>query len=514
MAAQVLPKELRLTAPPTMPRARSYMFKQQATATTTPAGGTITINLPRLQRSYLTKDSYLKFAVSFSMKSDTNAGEGAAIGKYVACWDTIGALGLIDKIEIYDYLGSTLLESTSGHGQLLTLLNDISVGPTDMSTFHGLTQGTYSNRLTGSVYTNLTTIAQDTTPNSLTPTSGAPIIDAAHASTVTITKEYCVPLFSFLGLLSTKYAPLHNGYTINITLNPINVALGVCETKVSGGAFTFSASDYTSFTDPTGLDLQVRDVNMCCQVLELGAEAEGLLQSSTGGAPFIVPTKAFRNYVGVVPANSTSYRLDLNLNVASLTNILWMMRPSDFNKIYHRSLSERYRNFLQSWYFQYGSSILPQTSGIQCRSRNTTPQYGNEFTGDEFDCTEAYIELLKARHAFNQPVHLSQIDAGEFVIDKKYDHRILAVRNTNRTGKFAAGLDLELVSGRSNDMVCGMNTNGMNTSIYATFDPTKAVSVTEGGASVPQIKECRVDAWCEYDAFINVLPGVATTVSF
>jgi len=71
-------------------------------------------------------------------------------------------------------------------------------------------------------------------------------------------------------------------------------------------------------------------------------------------------------------------------------------------------------------------------------------------------------------------------------------------------GRFAAGLDLELVSGRSNDLICGMNTNGMNTSIYATFDPEY----------IGDVKQCRVDAWAEYDAFVNISPGIATTVSF
>jgi hypothetical protein len=80
----------------------------------------------------------------------------------------------------------------------------------------------------------------------------------------------------------------------------------------------------------------------------------------------------------------------------------------------------------------------------------------------------------------------------------------LTADNVYESGKFAAGLDLELVSGRSNDLVCGMNTNGMNTSINLTFDPTKSTDV----------ENCRVDLWAEYDSFINVSPGIATTVSF
>jgi hypothetical protein len=123
-------------------------------------------------------------------------------------------------------------------------------------------------------------------------------------------------------------------------------------------------------------------------------------------------------------------------------------------------------------------------------------------TSDTYDHSEAYIELLKARHAFNQPNHMTSVTLKGYTLDAVPTLGVCQVRSLVRPSKFAAGLDLELVSGRSNDMVCGMNTNGMNTAIYANFDPTKTTVAA------------RVDAWCEYDAFINVLPGVATTVSF
>ena len=65
-------------------------------------------------------------------------------------------------------------------------------------------------------------------------------------------------------------------------------------------------------------------------------------------------------------------------------------------------------------------------------------------------------------------------------------------------GRFAAGLNLELVPGK--EIICGLNTNGMNTSINMTFAANTIAS--------------RVDAWCEFDSFINITPGLATTVSF
>jgi len=46
----------------------------------------------------------------------------------------------------------------------------------------------------------------------------------------------------------------------------------------------------------------------------------------------------------------------------------------------------------------------------------------------------------------------------------------------------------------------------MNTSIILTFDPT---SVADG-----KKVQARIDLWAEYDSFVNIAPGIATTVSF
>ena len=75
----------------------------------------------------------------------------------------------------------------------------------------------------------------------------------------------------------------------------------------------------------------------------------------------------------------------------------------------------------------------------------------------------------------------------------------------SEASKFAAGICLELVSGK--DIICGLNTNGMNTSINMIFrdgDDNLGIAV----------QQARIDAWCEYDSFINISPGLATTVSF
>jgi hypothetical protein len=539
----VLPKELRLAAPATMPQSRSYMFKQQAALSNYTPGDTIQINLPRLQRSYLTKDSYLEFEVEFTYKTPATNFLGAGL-----TLDRPGAFGLIDRIEVYDYLGSTQLESTAGFGQLVSLLQDTSVTAEEYGGHYEATCGGQHTSVstdwerwggTPGINTNYQMLLM----RKQQPTIGD-ILDygdwandvsenKATASVIrTIRKRYHLPLFSFLGLLSPKYAPLHNGYTIMITLQSANNAL------ISAGyGYTINTPPTihsTSVIKGSDVNFKILNARMCCQILELGPIAESMLLSTTGGQPMIVTTKAYRAYNTSVPANSANFKLDLNINVASLTNILWFMRPQAvINNPDFATLSCRQRNFLESWYFQYGSSILPQTQGI-----TAFKPVSNNVTHLDFG-SECFIELLKARHLYNQPNQNHSFNKWNYAYDNfnRFQHTVAnkhvgtlpanqpiafrypAPNSFFEQGKFACGLDLELVSGRTNEIICGMNTNGMNTAIFGTFNATAAAvaAPTIDDNTVRDgiwVEPVRVDAYCEYDAFINISPGIASTVSF
>jgi hypothetical protein len=610
----VLPKELRLAAPATMPQSRSYMFKQQAALSNYSPRDTIQINLPRLQRSYLTKDSYLEFEVTFTHTTPTSYAASSLT------LDTPGAFGLIDRIEVYDYLGSTQLESTAGFGQLIALLQDTCVAQDEYATHWEVTTGGHGAQTVydwerASMLSSTSTVADAKVYRPCQPVVGE-VLDnggwindsnttpaTASSQVRTIRRKYHIPLFSFLGLLSPKYAPLHNGYTIMITLQsaanalisagPVYTVAGSTTTTaptstisgttltvttananirpgqtVSGSGVTTGtkvlaqtgtltylvdtsqtvASTTLTFTTPDGapistvintsssVNFTVNNARMCCQILELGPIAESMLLSTTGGQPMIVPTKAYRNFTTSFAEQTATFRLDLNINVASLTNVLWFMRPTlHLNEVQYPTLSHRQRNFLESWYFQYGSSILPQTQGIVAFK-----PFSNDSSHKDWG-SEALIELLKARHMYNQPSHShlfnkwnwaydnvarsryltrQRIGANIYVPQDVEDWRYATVRSIYEHGKFACGLDLELVSGRTNEIICGMNTNGMNTSIFATFNATAAANSTVLDSSLTDlstgiwVEKNTVDAYCEYDAFINISPGIASTVSF
>jgi hypothetical protein len=309
---------------------------------------------------------------------------------------------------------------------------------------------------------------------------------------------------------------------------------------VASTTLTFTTPDgapiSTVINTSSSVNFTVNNARMCCQILELGPIAESMLLSTTGGQPMIVPTKAYRNFTTSFAEQTATFRLDLNINVASLTNVLWFMRPTlHLNEVQYPTLSHRQRNFLESWYFQYGSSILPQTQGIVAFK-----PFSNDSSHKDWG-SEALIELLKARHMYNQPSHShlfnkwnwaydnvarsryltrQRIGANIYVPQDVEDWRYATVRSIYEHGKFACGLDLELVSGRTNEIICGMNTNGMNTSIFATFNATAAANSTVLDSSLTDlstgiwVEKNTVDAYCEYDAFINISPGIASTVSF
>lgn len=684
--ATVLPKELRLGVPPKMPQARSYLFRQQSTLSSYTSGKTIQINIPRLQRSYLRKDSYLRFRLNGSFKP-INTCDSLVL-------DTSGAFGFFEKMEVFDYLGSTVLESISGIPQLSALLLDLGLKEVmdskngnasaglaldyGYSGGKGVTSGLFSSNPVASHIQNTSTIYPPSSGDVVTPPINGPEqVSVANAGNITMafSREFAIPLPSFLGLLSEKMIPLHNGFTIvltlankrspffvsqiqeaaivtfpahiitataaptslvinttnnrfkirydrtgnmdgdhNITIVPatysfaalvsdintvignvadpdfqsrgfkavnyqgvirieskntifyleakdstgtangalanLNLPINQISTEVNAGGAGFqqqSTFQQSESTLDSNLTWSIDDVYMNCQILELGPVAESMILSSTQGAPLVIHTKSMRNYVGNVKGSTwpgtitaittsptstgmSEFTLNMNLNVASLTNILWIMRSTQqIDSLLHSSHGNRTRNFLQRWQFQYGSTALPQSNGIQCMGSSLSTQLNTSYfvtpNQERYlilseNGKEAYNELMKARPHY---LTSSRIMNSNFSWDSKFNYNLdprdpvldpISVINMRgvfnsqnsfyNIGRFAAGLNLQLANGKDGQIISGLNTNGMNTSIRGVFHPMYT----------DFMDDVRIDAWAEYDAFVNISPGIASTVSF
>jgi hypothetical protein len=580
MQSEVLPSELQMVAPPTIPQARSYMFKQGSDLTEYDMNknNRIRINIPRLQRSYLMKNSYLRFRINMDYTSSTSA----------ALWlDRCGAFGIFDRIEVYDYLGGTLLEQTNNLPALITLLGDLNYTITDFNTELTATQG-YDG---SNVFNNTTDFDRY---EIRTANSGFTLIPPATVGSVAsfMTWEFAIPIPSFLGLFSDKYVPLHNGFSIDFFLNDVASAF------VSRSNILDSSSTSISITQTW-----LSNVEWCCQIMELGEVAESMVMAQN---PLVMHSTQFRNFRDIVLGSGTqsTFRLDMNLNVVSLRNIRFMMRPSFYTGLAYPVYGHRIRNFLQNWNFQYGSSYLPEIAGIQTRSsvvpvtKNSatgtlTPQGSDWYKSNGF--TQGYMELLKtvdssktstinwyeykidtvgsaqftvATSAYGvtgnftlaanltlPPGTAIQITAqtggslsttaGTYyyvmanpaptattfsvsatlggagltgvttatavaftVIQNDYFGGLgntvpvsPAISTATLSGKFAAGVDTRL---STKNAVSGIDTNGLLVSINGQFDRDQ----------VPNMVQANLDVFAEFDTFIQVIPGVATTVTF
>lgn len=520
VVSEVLPVELRLTAPPTMPQARSYMFKQKSDLQeyNVELGNCIKINIPRLQRSYLTKDSYVRFQFSIDfLTNDTTQDPNNT--KAAGLWfDRIGALGLFDRLEVYDYLGGTLLERITDLPMLMTLLYDLenpmlaangkyeAVGGFNGSGTSYLTEDLNGGSSIDGNEIKTASIGKVLVNPQSVPSNSSPL-------SVNITKEFCIPLVSFLGIFSDKFVPLHNGFTINLYTNNINNAL-VSRYASRMGIDPRTVTIYASW---------LSNVEICAQVIELGDIGESLVMSGNGGNPWIIPTKAYRTFKHQVKTGDSSFRLDMNLNVVSLRNIRFTMTPNlYFNNLQWPVYGNRIRNFLRSFNFQYGSSYLPELAGIAVRGTNV-PNSRFGFNTDKpvdilFSSTQGYIELLKTctdkwsnmrnECAITQTEYNTELcnyaDANSNWERYTYAVDLIApcyLMDECTSGKFAGGIDLRL---NNKAIVSGIDTNGLLVCLNGQFDPNYITNITDA----------ILYAHAEYDAFVQIIPGVATTVTF
>lgn len=498
MQSEILPSELQFVAPSTVPQARSYMFRQQSENTdyTISRGEKIRINIPRLQRSYLMKDSYIRFRVNVDI---------AAANATSLLWlDRCGAYGLFERIEVYDYLGGTLLEQTNNIPALYTLLGDLQHSMTD---FNGKMQSTQ-----GYEGSNVQTNTSDANAFEIrTANSGMTIVSSGQTSgnDLFTTVEFCLPVLSFLGTLSDKYIPLHNGFSVDFFLNNTNNAFVSRSTNSSDTPFTINQAWITNF-------------EYCCQVMELGEIAESMVMATN---PFVIHCKQYRHFSDSILGAGTqsTFRMDLNLNVVSLRNIRFQMRPALYNDLRFPTYGHRIRNFLQNWNLQYGSSYLPEISGITCRASQipiSKSGYTNfptptlQSSADWHKAsgfTQCYNELVKTVSASKQiPINWSEyrIDTAATTADDYMGDMtalvpctVKGVENRSICGKFAAGIDTRL---SHKNAISGIDTNGLLVCINGQFDRDR----------VNDMQQAILDVWAEYDAFINIIPGIATTTTF
>lgn len=521
---EVLVSELKLTTPPVMPQARSYMTKQQSEFTEYDVnlGNRIRVNIPRLAKSYLTKDSYIRFRLNM----DVNTLNGSYL-----MFDRCGAFGLFDRIEVYDYLGGTLIERTSNIPAMTVLLDDLT------KTFSEYAGKKQANQGYDGSAAALTTTAYD--KFEVHPSHTGRVLQSVSQSSVgqgytkSFCVEFCLPVPSFLGIFSDKYVPLHNGFSVDFYLNNPNLAFFSRDVGADNSVNSFSINS-----------AWISNFEYCCQVMELGDTAESMVNSQQ---PLIVHTSMYRYFQDYIQGGSiaqSSFKVDLNLNVVSLRNVRFTMRPAVYQALKYPSYGHRIRNFLTNFNLQYGSSYLPELAGVGSRGTSIPPSklgYSRDKGGDDYwkalQYCQAYEELLKTTDVDSPGIMAFQ----EFRIDTSistggnaaygyddYAGPLSGLSNclivvpevadkTGLCGKFAGGIDTRL---SRKSVLSGIDTNGLQITLNGTFDNSKIfdspTTTAEWLASTTGcgIQAAILDIFAEHDAFVQVVPGVSTTVTF
>lgn len=243
----------------------------------------------------------------------------------------------------------------------------------------------------------------------------------------------------------------------------------------------------------------------------------------TAEEPMVVHTDQFRYFSDIILGSGaqSTFRLDMNLNVVSLKNIRFCMRPYLYQDLIYPSYGHRMRNFLSSWNFQYGSSYLPEIAGITTRAL-TVPTSRRGYTiwggatgsqagwANAAGYNQSYMEVLKTV----DNTLVSNINQSEYMIDTNANPGTSDFNGPLSTnvpiqlqfkaticGKFLAGLDTRL---SKKSTVSGIDTNGLLVSINGFFDRN----------NISSMNQAILDVWANYDAFVQIIPGVATTVTF
>jgi hypothetical protein len=220
-----------------------------------------------------------------------NQGKSALINAYTKPMPTLdinGPYGLINRIRVYDYLGTTLLEDVQEHDVLTAMLTDFDMKnesfqlnrPERVDQFNQDTQQLVRkppcSNLTPSddlrKYNPASVVILPSFDGSLNQT-GAQVFPIP----IKVTTHMVMDLYSFLGKFSEKFVPLHNGFRLEFTVNKntIPLAFATANGNLNVNYLTYRLRTTKSITlDPTINSMTLSNIYLKCDLLELSPELD------------------------------------------------------------------------------------------------------------------------------------------------------------------------------------------------------------------------------------------------
>ena len=443
-----LPTDLNFALKNTMAKARSVRINVSPIQSGAPAnpGDTLKFDIPTSRRGQFLNQagSYLQLRIR---NNDVSASMKFAL-------DGSGA-SVIQRLSVYS--GGALLEDVQAYNLLYNAMLDTQVSMGDRLTTHSVNGG----------------VDQQAASGSANFSRGGNIVNTAASTVVNL------PLLSgVLGNGCSKYLPIGaiaNDLRLEVVLAP------AAEAIVS----TSASANY-----------QILEAVLILDVLELGDEAQAMVEQMTGGN-YVISAETYRNAQTVLGAASTQDSVLLPFRFSSIKSLLWAFRPTNaLNSFAQAALNSRFNPF--------DSATQGATCSVQLRAGplyipNAPIKYS----------TELFTELQKAYHRFGSQSQGSSITwstwsktapatamAGATValFDANYQNYI------NDMGSAFFGLNLDSVSGKSELLHSGINTLNQNLFLDMTY------------ATALPATQTRFDAFAHADMIIQIQDGVVSTL--
>lgn len=458
---------------------------------------------------------------------------------------TCGPYGFFSEIQVYDYLGTTLLETIKGHDVWSAFMADFndfdpnlnSLRPT-ITTLNAFnvpfetrfpainyldTSNQYQNfdtllRTFNNVVVNIPTVE---------PTGPVQFIQNVLISE-TAPRYWRIDLLGFMGKASQKFAPVHNGFTIKLIVNDprkaIVMANGVGDDFIFIDApAVLNPSDYPYgpqkwLCQGSVTDFFVSDCYLKTELLEVSSEIDSRIDK-------VLHVK-MRDYI---QHPSSDIEFNIPFQKRSLTKLIVFERfvdtygdiltrsPLSYRTRYpgdsHEKLGYRVNNHVETAVLKYNdarvvSYRLPEIEESIFR------YMGDDFNKIYMDQQSFFGELSNIDYIKGTRGLQTLFMPYQTMMDRifrpgtnfnnlyyEYITEYNKIGNQNM-GKFAMVFDLEL-PGFTNNNVCGIDTTKSWLTMHIErdqkyFDP----------------KLTNLDLFGEYDAFIHVDPGKTTSVSF
>lgn len=423
--------------------------------------------------------------------------------------DTNGPYSFFSSIEVYDYLGNTLLEKIPRHDLLTAIWTDLENSPDSQQTIirPRAISDIDNYTLTKPNCSFLLSDDRAKAVFSQTPVSLFDLTEeTAYAEPITLPKiRFAIGLYSFLGRLSEKFVPLHNGYTIKFLLNHRNNVIAfntqqpnnkISYTQQFGS--TIDPANQVTFTTtmtPSIKTYNLSNIYLRGDIITVPPELDSRIDK-------IVFAKGYKVQEGV-PQNRAQR---INTEVKSLTSVVVIQQPNRGTDMSSMRTSAFIRNYCPTAKLLYNKAVVSMVNSFNEAYRNFLNVFGSKW--------DMYLNRS------NWDVDAPSSDAAWMqnrLVDK---FSILATQPsfTGTTWNFGDRWynNFRVALGYLPRYVLAFDTRlpGYTPLSVSGIDTRKVLLEVQLDTTTSTDKAATVNIISEFDTFIEVKPSESTAVSF